>query len=184
MSVTPFPSVNALLSRIGTIRPWRRIDWPSVYRAIGSVLPVDYRHLIQITGPIYVGKFLGVRAPGSTNLNVDLVVGVGETLGALQELKRNHGDFGCPYPLWFEPGGLLPWGSSDNGDDLFWLTRGHPDQWTVVVGEARGPTFEEHPLSACDFLSEFLSGGLESKILPESDGPGTVAQVDDATASG
>jgi hypothetical protein len=157
------------------------MDWVSVQRAIGSVLPVDYKHLVEITRPLCAGDFLTVFAPGVENPNIDLFVQVGARLGALQVLKRDGGAREVPYPLWFEPGGLLPWGSSDNGDTLFWLTRGHPDQWTVVVGEGRGPTYAEYPIPASDFLVEFLSGHLESRVLPSAaavaGGDATVRQL-------
>lgn len=38
-----------------------------------------------------------------------------------------------PYALFPEPGGLLVWGVTDNGDEFYWLTEGAPDDWTVVV---------------------------------------------------
>lgn len=121
-------------------------------------------------GPVYVAEFLTVFTPGVENRNLELLSQMGARLGALQVLKRDFGDRGCPYPLWFEPGGLLPWGASDNGDTLYWLTRGHPDQWTVAIGEGRGPEFEEHPLSACDFLAEWLSGRLKTRVIPSNEG--------------
>lgn len=179
MDPTPFPSVNRLIELVRPApKPRAEVDWPSVQQAIGSVLPVDYRKLIEVTGPIRVGEFLTVFAPGAQNPNVDLLVQVGARLGALQEIKRSWGTRECPYPLWFEPGGLLPWGGSDNGDTLFWLTRGHPDQWTAVVGEARGPGFDEYPIPATEFLVAFLSGGLRSTVMPTDVAEATVTQVD------
>ncbi len=146
-------------------------------QAIGSVLPGDFRSLVEITGPIYVGGFLGVFAPCLENRSLDILVQMGARLSALQVLKRDLGSRECPYPLWFEPGGLLPWGASDNGDTLFWLARGHPDQWTVVINESRGPEFESFPLRTCDFLVEWLSGRLDSRILGRNRGDETVSQA-------
>lgn len=184
--MTPFPAVDALVALVG---PDRRqpppVDWPSVQRAVGSALPVDYRMLVELTGSVYAGGFLGMFAPGHRNPNLDLLVQIGARLGALQELKRAFGDEACPYPLWFEPGGLLPWGASDNGDVLYWRTQGHPDQWTVVVGEARGPAFEEFPLPASDFLHAFVEGRLECSIFPAgAAGKATVLQNADALPPG
>ena len=34
-------------------------------------------------------------------------------------------------------GGLLPWAYTENGDELYWLTNGHPDEWGIVVYESR-----------------------------------------------
>lgn len=162
MALTPFASINTLLQLAGAVPSSRRsIEWPAVHRQLGSVLPIDYRQLIEF-GPVRVSDFLTVFAPGTKNPNADLFVAIGDRLGALRELKPA---WGCPYPLWFEPEGLLPWGASDNGDTLYWLTRGHPDQWTVVVGEARGPKYEEYALPMSDFLVAFISGPINSTIF-------------------
>lgn len=154
------------------------VDWPSVERSIGSILPVDYKRLVEATGPLRVGGFLGVFAPTCPNPNVELLAQVGARLGALRELKTDHGAQACPYPLWAEPGGLLPWGGTDNGDTLYWLTRGHPDQWTVIVGDT-GSEFEEFALPTSDFLVRFISGTLDSSLLPGDDAEanGVVSQV-------
>ena len=177
MSATPFPSVDALLALAGPARPVAPPDWVSVQGRVGSVLPGDYRSLVEHAGPLRLGNFLTVFAPGATNPNVDLLEQMGRRLGALHDIKQAFTDV-CPYPLWFEPGGLLPWGSSDNGDGLYWLTRAHPDQWTVVVGEARGLRYEEHSLSVCDFLAGFASGAVRSTILPADAGArATVTRV-------
>jgi len=176
MGVTPFASVDRLLELAGACSAPNRVDWLLAQRTVGSVLPGDYKQLVELTGPVYVGQFLTVFVPGVANPNVDLIVQVGQHLGALQVIKANWGSRECPYPLWFEPGGLFPWGCSDNGDSLFWLTHGHPDQWTVVIGQGRGPKYEEYPLSTCEFLVEFVSGRLKSRIFP--DGAPLKATVD------
>ena len=37
--------------------------------------------------------------------------------------------------------GLLPWGYTDNCDELYWLTDGEPDGWKIVVHESRAPEY-------------------------------------------
>jgi hypothetical protein len=115
--------------------------------------------------------------PFATNKYRDLVWQMAAQLSALREVKAEHGTNGCPYPLHFEPNGLLPWGVTDNGDVLFWLTVDHPDQWTVVVNESRGPTYEHFPGSMTVFLQAFLARSLETEIFPDDlrdDGPAIV----------
>jgi hypothetical protein len=67
-----------------------------------------------------------------------------------------------PYPYYPEPGGLLPWGVDENGNDYFWLTKGEPSQWVVVQDEYRGNGIEVHDCS----MTEFLVGILERRIEP------------------
>src|SRR6266540_3689111 len=42
-----------------------------------------------------------------------------------------------PHPLYPEPGGLLEWASTSNGDSRCWLTGGDPDSWPAVVWNIR-----------------------------------------------
>ncbi len=96
-------------------------------------------------------------------------------LAALRELKATHGKSYCPYPLHFEPNGLLPLGATDNGDTVFWITRGHPDQWSVLIGAARAPEFEPFDGSMVELVLAFLSGSFRSRLFPaDIDVPGRV----------
>ncbi len=175
--MTPFPAVDALLALSPTPLRSAARDWLFAQRRVGSVLPVDYRMLVEHAGgSLRVGDFLTVNVPDARNPNVDLLVGMGDMLGGLREVKRSFGAEECPYPLWFEPEGLLPWGGTDNGDGLYWRTRGHPDAWTVVVGESRGPAWEEHAMPLADFLAAFVRGRLTSALLPQ-DVPATLRVV-------
>src|SRR3954469_15588520 len=71
-----------------------------------------------------------------------------------------------PYPLYPEADGLLPWGHVDTGAELFWQTSGGPEEWTVVVAEARGPEFEEFNDSMTGFLTKIMRGKIRSVIVP------------------
>jgi hypothetical protein len=71
-----------------------------------------------------------------------------------------------PYPIHPEPGGLLPWGATSNGDLLCWLTEGEPDTWRTVVWDLRGREFEEHRTGATEFLAGWLAGRVTSELLP------------------
>jgi hypothetical protein len=87
-------------------------------------------------------------------------------LAALRELKGMPGIRHVPYPLFPEPGGLLPFGIDDNGDGLYWLTTGEPDQWSIVVNESRAPEYEQFDMSVTEFLQEVLSRKTICEIFP------------------
>jgi hypothetical protein len=134
--------------------------WEPIEAEIGAALPQDYKDFVRLYGGGYFMEFLGVRVPRSTNPNTrleTLVRVVCEGLSSIFPLEE------IPYPFWPSPGGLLPFGVTDNGDDLFWLTRGAPADWKVVVldrGFGRFETFD------CD-LTDFLAGLATGEILPE-----------------
>ncbi len=139
--------------------------WPVIEKAIGVTLPNDYKQYINTFGTGCIGRFLWPFNPFSEDKFLNLGYRINERLDALREL-REHWDEQCPYPLYPDPGGLLPWGGTDNGDVLFWLTVGRPDDWPTVVNEARGPLYEEYQASMTDFLAKLISGEIISDIIP------------------
>lgn len=141
--------------------------WPLIEETLGVVLPSDYKQYIAIFGTGCFGNFLWPFNPFSTNRHLNLIEQINVTLNAQRALKEQWGNRQCPYPLYPEAGGLLPWGSTDNGDDLFWLTTGSPEDWIVVINEARAPVYEEYQESMTGLLAKLLSGEITSKIFPQ-----------------
>jgi hypothetical protein len=66
----------------------------------------------------------------------------------------------CPFASFPEPGGLLPVGGDTNGGYAFWLTRGQPDDWSLVFYPHGFDLIESHPMPLVAFLVRWLSGGL------------------------
>jgi hypothetical protein len=71
-----------------------------------------------------------------------------------------------PLPPFPEPGGVLPLGRTDNGDELYWVTDGHPDGWPVALVESRAALQELHPMPVTGFLAALAANQLASSILP------------------
>jgi hypothetical protein len=88
-------------------------------------------------------------------------------LSALRDLINDFGEV-IPFSLYPEREGLLPVGLTDNGDVLYWLMRGEPDQWSVVLNESRGPKYETFAGSLSSFLTESLTGRVKFKIFPDN----------------
>lgn len=64
-------------------------------------------------------------------------------------------------------GGLLPWAYTDNGDELFWLTEGKPDEWKIVVYESRSPENYTYSLNMVDFLYQVITGQTVCDAFPD-----------------
>jgi hypothetical protein len=135
--------------------------WPVVQRRIGSVLPRDYKDFINTYGTVLLYDFLKPYNPFSKKEYSNLLWQMGAVLSAYRELKAQRG---CPYALWFEADGLLPWADTCNGDTLFWLTKGHPDQWTIVLNKSRDPEFEEFDGSMVEFVDAFMNRTLDERF--------------------
>ena len=61
---------------------------------------------------------------------------------------------------------------TDNGDRLYWRTKGDTLSWSVVVWEARGPRYESYALSMTGFLSAWLQGEIQVPVFPPEDWQG------------
>jgi hypothetical protein len=82
-----------------------------------------------------VCEFFSVYNPFSRHKYLNLLdswIGIFSTLASPRS-DPNDGQTLVPFPLYFEPGGLFPWGTTVNGEELFWKTDDNPDRWTMVV---------------------------------------------------
>jgi HEAT repeat protein len=134
--------------------------WPQIELRLGRRLPSDYKAFVATYGSGRVGEFLNVANPFSDNPHVrDLP---GEMLQVYRDIRKfEH----IPFPIHPEPGGLIPWGDTDNGDVLFWVADppDDPDRWSIAVSEVRGPGWFVHPGPLVRFLREWTTG---SAVIP------------------
>ncbi|HNW08045.1 MAG TPA: SMI1/KNR4 family protein [Verrucomicrobiota bacterium] len=151
-------------------------DWRAIESLLGE-LPADYKAFVERFGTGKINEFILVLNPASKNPYLNLVREMEPILSALRELIQSGEP--CPFPLHPESGGLLPFGKTDNGDALFWLTQGEPDKWHVVVNSARDATYERFECDATDFLAGILTRQLRCAVFHESfpTGPAEFAAV-------
>jgi len=140
-------------------------DFDAVERQVGT-LPDDYKVFLTHFGTGIINRFLWVLNPASANQHLNFLRGGEPILKALKELKSD-GEY-SPYPLYPEAGGLLPFGKTDNGDALFWLRVGEPNQWPVIVNAARDPDYEKFDCGMTDFLADILTRHTRCSIFPKS----------------
>jgi hypothetical protein len=164
----------------------RETDWAAVEAALGTALPGDYKRFVEAYGAGSIDDHLTVYAPDGPDAPAwaDLVRHNGEA----EESVRV--DFGGPdndsgdwhlgdasqwdperrdVPSWFEPGdNLVAWGSTDNGDKLFWHVKpGVPaDEWPVVFKE-EGPYWERYGVGFSAALVGLLTGEIRSEYLSD-----------------
>lgn len=158
-------AVERLMRLVPPPQPPAARDWPSVAEVLGVSLPADYRDLVDAYGGGRFDGYLWVLEPGCPNENYDLVTSERERAEAFGMLW----DFGEPKPEFLEEDGarLVPWGATDNGEFLYWLVRPEqePEQWAVLVNEARGEEWERYELGCAAFLVGALTGEVRSEIL-------------------
>ncbi|MFL5298465.1 MAG: SMI1/KNR4 family protein [Phenylobacterium sp.] len=136
--------------------------WEPVEAELRLVLPPDYKDFVRLYGSGYFMEFLGICVPRTTNPNTRLEA------YARVVCEATYEDDKLDCLLWPRTGGLLPFGSTDNGDTLFWLTRGQPAEWPVVVWDRGLGDLESFECDLTDFLASLASGGILPKEFPET----------------
>ncbi|HEU4962862.1 MAG TPA: SMI1/KNR4 family protein [Bacilli bacterium] len=133
---------------------------------LGTSLPPDYKEFIDMYGTGSINEFLWVLNPFEKNEYLNLVLQNKVALDAYSVSKSQFPeDF--PHNVFPESNGLLLWGGTDNGDELFWLTKGAPDVWSLVIYETRSCEYSEYDCTMSQFLYDILSGTLTCEILPD-----------------
>jgi len=131
-----------------------------VEKSIGLRLPADYKLLLEDFGS---GYFNGFLYPFNSFI-VDPLLQLEIASSKYAEIDRRNraGGISIPCPIYPEPGGMLAWGKSDNGDVLFWLTdpTDEPDRWAIVASESRGPRWFAHPGPMSEFLVDLLTEAI------------------------
>lgn len=136
-------------------------DWDQVESLLGTRLPLDYRLLIATYGMGTFGDLL-VRSPFAADPYLNMV---NDNLRTLESYRHHRIEYPeqFRYPLHPEPGGLLLWARTGNGDQLGWLTdpSHDPDRWPVVIVYRHRQGFDKFPLPATGLLHDYFSGRLE-----------------------
>ena len=130
--------------------------WEQIEQAIGTVLPQDYKEFVRQYGCGYFMKFLKIYVPVSEYKYRRIIPHIRDIEYYIGPIE------GSGYVCWPNPGGLIPFGQTDNGDRLFWLAQGAPDDWPVIVWDRGDQKFERFD---CD-MTTFLAGLASDEILP------------------
>lgn len=148
--------INAIPPPVEPLEPFAG-SWEPVEAYLGTALPQDYKDLARLYGRGRFMAFLYVNLPGSSVRRGSLE----SELGLAGEMV-NYG-MPVPYPVWPEPGGLLNVGLTEFNDRLFWLTRGDPADWPIVVWDRALQRLETFDCSLTDFLARLAAG----EVAPE-----------------
>ncbi|MFM9371304.1 SMI1/KNR4 family protein [Streptomyces sp. Da 82-17] len=164
---------RALTGLAGLRRPRpAAIDWAALEEGLGTALPSDYKLLAEWQPPFVIGEFLLVDLPEPGREQQWLT----NMRGALDVLADTWADPALGLAAHPEPGGLLPWGSSCDGDRFLWRTHGRsgeaaheaPQEWNVTVG-SRGGAWWQYGGGMAQFLAEYGTGAVEPWELPPID---------------
>jgi hypothetical protein len=143
--------------------------WEWLYERLGTRLPTEYVELMQRYGGGCWAGWLRLDTPLSADRE-GLAEHSGWACDNYRSLRDSHPEY---YPLaaWPEPGGILPFGDSIDGDELCWLTVGDsPDDWPLIVHPRHSDQGPPLPLPLADTLLEWLRGRFGDEGLPSLSG--------------
>jgi hypothetical protein len=147
------------------VEPGRPDGWAAVERSLGTALPGDFKAFTQQYGSGTVGDFLYLFNPFAAGQDGNLVAEKDRVLAAYRQTRARFPDR-LALPPFPEPGGVLPLGRTDNGDELYWVTDGDPDHWPVALLASRAALQELHAMPVTGFLTALAANQLTSRILP------------------
>jgi len=106
-------------------------DWRKVELQLGFKLPPDYKQFISVYGSGGLQSFMHIWNYLDNSPEDDIVKVTGQITSEYQYDKEAGYpiDF-KPYP---QPGCLIPFCSTDDGNYLNWRTTGKPNEWCVVA---------------------------------------------------
>jgi hypothetical protein len=140
--------------------------WKTVEHELGVKLPTDYKQFVLAYGTGIIGDFLMVVTPYAKSQYLNLVLVVKALSAINRELKESEGDR-FPFSIFPDSHGLLPWGKDQNGNGYYWLTKGKPNQWPVVVRAARDPRWQQVAYSMTTFLAKALQREIKCEVWPK-----------------
>jgi hypothetical protein len=153
------------------------IDWLELERLSGLRFPADYKQLANRYAMLEIDAFLDVHHLGMAPDIPTMLSQCRQVLDPLRQLNEKYGFIYLadgsgsevraePYPVYPEPNGLFPWGATDNGDTLLWLTDADPDRWTIVVTD--NGTWWHFDCGLIDYLAGVLGRTLPYTGLTDS----------------
>ncbi|CAN7367162.1 SMI1/KNR4 family protein [Paenibacillus sp. LjRoot153] len=141
-------------------------QWGNFINTIGTNLPSDYKQFVINYGTGGIDSFLWILNPFVKDENINFLKKKKELSDAYLQSKLN-------FPMYFKhevfPSncGILPWGYTDNGDELYWLTVGEPDTWEIIVYTSRSSEYFSYPVSMSEFLYQVITKDLICGSFPD-----------------
>lgn len=140
--------------------------WSKIENKLGTSLPEDYKNFINTYGTGGIDNFIWILTPFVQDENVNFMTRMRVLSNAYLESKSKFPQY-YKHKVFPEPGGLLPWAYTDNGDEIYWLTSENSNEWSVVVYETRSPEYHEYSMNMVEFLYKIITKASVCEAFPE-----------------
>jgi hypothetical protein len=127
--------VQDLREAVGWAASSTELDWASIEQAVGFRYPAEFRELCSTFPPGEFQSLLKVLHPSA---GPDPAAHAEEVTGYAALLRDDAARRGLPYPIYPDPGGVVPWAIIGFDYVIGWLADAEtPDAWPVIVCDSR-----------------------------------------------
>jgi hypothetical protein len=130
-----------------------RDQWERIQRELGTPLPSDLRDFGLTYGTGMFKQGICVFNPFAA-VFLDQME---EAIGCWRSLKEAEGEEEVPFEVFPDTPGLFSWGCGDQGEGLFWLTEGSPEEWPVIIRGRDEPIYHRFDMQMTSFLAKLLT---------------------------
>lgn len=137
--------------------------WDDVEKKMEWKFPSDYKDFVESFGGGVMNDFFWVLSPFSINENLNLMNKAKEMKEAYLAMKKISPEI-CRFDFWNGINGLIPWGITENGDEIYWNMG---ERQSIVVFSSRYADVYTYNLSMSEFLEELLLRRIECPCFPD-----------------
>ncbi len=141
------------------------VDWSSVPAELRTLLPDDYRELIDTFGGGSFDRHIWIHSPRGRGESYDLASGAIEREAAL-ELLWGAGEE-VPAEIDRESDRLIAWASTGDGEYIYWVVSkegAFPAGQRIAVQSYDGD-WEFFDLTCTEFLLRWVNGQLDTNLI-------------------
>jgi hypothetical protein len=150
----------------GTASDWRRLESDLNLR-----FPEEFKELIATYGHGRFTEFFGVATPFyRAPRDIGYKEFVRLRIEGIRFAQSSYPEEAVPLPGYPENGGLFPWGYTDNGGTMCWLTEGESARWPIIcLDDGNTKDFDRFDVSVVEFIEKWLTDQILVPTLTPPD---------------
>lgn len=140
-------------------------EWSKFEEKLGIVLPNDYKYFITTYGTVSINNFIWFLTPFSKDENINYLKKMNIMLQSYSISKKIFPEYFI-HNIYPEKDGILPWGYTENGDELYWKTS-EKDNWEIVIYESRSSNFCIYKMEFTEFIYKLITKEIVCEAFPD-----------------
>jgi hypothetical protein len=147
---------------IQTVSSFSLSDFDDIEKKLQIIFPLDFKELIIAYGSGTFGDFIDVLNPLKFNNSESEYSFTEQRIRKTYLEMRSEFPHHHPFEYYPKEYGILPWGTTQNGDELFWyIVDKNPDKWQIIVWQSRSVNYYLYPCDLTTFLTKIFTNGID-----------------------